>query len=232
MRAMDGPHAPAAPERATPRPGLLMCDDCGAVYRRRLLAPHEAAHCPRCGATIGRGPGLAVDTQLALVLTAAVVFAIANAAPIATLELGGVRTDATLLDDVIESWEHGGPGVALLALATAFVFPLALIALRLHVLLPLAAGRVAPGFAPAMRALHWVTRWSMVEVFLLGVLVTTVRSADVAHVSFGIGIFAWGALALLLTIEQDAGLHRIWRCAQELGAGHAGTDGPQAWGRE
>jgi paraquat-inducible protein A len=205
--------ADAAP---LPRPQLVVCDGCAAVYRRVPLHEHENARCARCGGTLDRGPGPSLQAQLALALAALVVFAIANLWPIVTLELGHARTDATLIGAVRACWQRGDEGVALVTFATAFVFPLALIALRLHVLVPLAAGRLAPGFALAMQALRWATRWSMVEVFVLATLVTIVRSADVARVTVDAGLGGYALLAVLLTFNQDAGLHRIWRRAAEL----------------
>ena len=91
-----------------------------------------------------------------------------------------------------------------------------MILLRLYVLWPLAMGRVARGFVPAMRALRWVTRWSMVEVFMVGTMVAIVKLAGLASVIPGVGIFSYAALTLLLAGIQAAGLHSLWRSAEEL----------------
>jgi len=112
------------------------------------------------------------------------------------------------------TWESDEHLVALLAGATAFVFPLVVIALRLWVLVPLRATRRPAGLVPALRALRWVMRWSMVEVFMLGVLIAVVRSAGISSVVLGPGIFAFGALTLLLTSIQACGLHGLWDVAE------------------
>ena len=67
-----------------------------------------------------------------------------------------------------------------------------------------------------MHALRWVTRWSMIEVFMLGTLVAVVRSAGVASVVPGAGIFAYAALTVLLTASQALGMHRLWRAGAQL----------------
>jgi paraquat-inducible protein A len=105
--------------------------------------------------------------------------------------------------------------VALLAGATALAFPLAVILLRLWILVPLVWGRRSAAFLPAMRALHAVTRWSMVEVFLLGTLVAIVRSAGLASLVPGVGIFSFAVLTVLLTAIHAAGLHGLWQHADE-----------------
>lgn len=207
---------PGSPARGRwiAHPELVVCEECDTVYARRPLAAGDLLRCRRCGATIGRGHWLTVDGQLALTLTALVVFLIASLSPIVTLELGGQHVVATLFEAIDSTWGDD-PLLALLAAATAAGFPLAVIALRLWVLVPLRSGRALPGFAAAMRALRWVLRWSMLEVFMLAVLVAVVRSAGITHVVAGPGIFAYGALVLLLAAIQTSGWHGLWHLAED-----------------
>ena len=199
-------------------PSLVVCEECDAIYARPALSGGGVARCARCGSTLARGHWLSIDGQLALALAALIVFVIGNVAPIVTLDLRGIRSVATLPEAIESTWRNGEPLVALLAFGTAFAFPLAVIVLRLWVLAPLAAGRRAAGFVPAMRALRWVTRWSMVEVFLLGALVAIVRSAGLTYLVTGAGLFAIVALTLLLTAMQASGLDGVWQHAAELPA--------------
>jgi paraquat-inducible protein A len=53
----------------------------------------------------------------------------------------------------------------------------------------------------------------MVEVFMLGVLIAVVRSAGATNVVLGAGIFAYGALTVLLTAIHACGLHGLWQHA-------------------
>jgi paraquat-inducible protein A len=200
------------------RDDLVVCEECDAVYARQPLEAGEDAHCPRCRALLGRGHRLTADGQLALSVAALLVFAMANLWPIVTLDLRGNHSSATLYESIRSTWSAGEPLVAVLAGATAFVFPLFVILLRLYVLVPLALGWRAPGFTAAMRSLRWVTRWSMVEVLMLGVLVAVVRSAGLASTIPGVGLFAFAVLTALLAANQAAGLHRIWQRSSELGS--------------
>lgn len=201
------------PGAAAPVDGYLVCEECDAVYPGQSVASDAVLRCRRCGATLARGHGLPLDGQLALTLAALVVFAIASLSPIVTLDLKGIRSVATLTEATLLTWDSGGHLVALLSAATAFAFPLAVIVLRLWVLVPLVRGRPVPALAPVMRSMRWVLRWSMVEVFMLGVLIAVVRSAGVTNVVLGPGIFAYGALTVLLTAIQAAGLQGLWRQA-------------------
>lgn len=198
-----------------PRHDLVVCEECDAVYRRQVLDSDDVLRCRRCGATIDRGHWLSWDGQLALTLAALVVLMIGSLSPIVTLEMRGLRSVATLFEMTRLTWESGDRAVAALSAATAFAFPLVVIVLRLWVLVPLLAGRRALALIPAMRALRWVMRWSMVEVFMLGVLIAVVRSAGVTTVVLGPGIFAFGALTVMVTAMQASGVHSLWEQATE-----------------
>jgi paraquat-inducible protein A len=199
-------------------PELVVCEECDAMHAWRPLRPGDVARCTRCGAVLGRSHRLALDGQLALAVAALIVFVIGNVSPIVTLDLRGLRSVLSLHEAVIETWNTGQHAVALIAAATAFVFPLAVIATRLWVLVPLALRRRPPGIVPALVALHWVTRWSMVEVFMLGVLIAIVRSAGLAELVLGPGLFGYAALVVLLAANELTSEHRLWQRAAELTA--------------
>lgn len=193
--------------------GYMVCEECDAVFAGLPVASDALLRCRRCGATLARGHALPLDGQLALTLAALVVFGIASLSPIVTLELKGIRSVATLAEATLLTWDSGAQLVALLSAATAFVFPLAVVVLRLWVLVPLVLGRRVPALAPAMRTMRLVLRWSMVEVFMLGVLIAVVRSAGISNVVLGPGIIAYLVLTVLLTAIHAAGLQGLWRQA-------------------
>ncbi len=201
-----------------PRPNLLVCDACDALYARPALAHDTVARCVRCGIPVGRGHRVTLDEQLALAVAALVLLVIANLSPLVSLDLRGQHTAATLLDCVRITWQSGERLVALLAVGTAFVFPLALVVLRLYVLAPLVAGVPPRGFVAAMRMLRWVTQWSMVEVFMLGVLISVVRSAGLAQAGMQPGLFAYAGVMLLLTASIASGQRRLWQRYGEVQA--------------
>jgi paraquat-inducible protein A len=205
------PAMPSLPSATAPEGGYLVCEECDAVYRGRSVASDAVLRCRRCGATLERGHGLPLNGQLGLTLGALLVFLIGSLSPIVTLELKGNHTEASLLAATRLTWEAGSELVALLSLATTFVFPLLVILLRLWVLVPLLRRRAAPQAAAVLRLLRWVQRWSMVEVFMLGVLIAAVRSAGVSHLVLGPGIFAYMTLTVLLTALHAAGLQGLWR---------------------
>ncbi len=211
------PALPLASPALVARPDLQVCNECSAVHARIELARGTVARCTRCNAVLGRRHLMRSQTMLALLIAAMLLMVIGNSAPIVTLDLRGVVSQATLPHSIQLTWEAGQPVIALVTAATAIVFPLFFMLLRLYLLVPLMLGRVPGGFLPGMRLLDFVTRWSMVEVFMMGTMVAVVRSAGLASATPGIGLFAYGALTLLLTTITAAGSQSLWTARGRLG---------------
>jgi paraquat-inducible protein A len=189
---------------------IVVCGQCDAAHRWRLLASNEVARCSRCGAVLGRGHRLGVDALLALTVAALVVLVIANLNPIAILRVQGRFADATLPSAIAATWERGAWLVAIAAAASAIVAPAILIGLRLYLLLPRQFGRLPPGFGICMRLLHDIARWNMVEVLMVAALVSLVRMTSLAQAYAGAGMWAFGVLALLIAALEQGGLRHLW----------------------
>jgi paraquat-inducible protein A len=189
---------------------LVVCEQCGLPHRWQLPTDAAIARCTRCDAILGRAHRLSIDSVLALTVAAAAAYLVAVSAPLMSLSLRGGAETATLPQAIKVAWENGEEIVAVLAAITALLAPAAFIALRLYVLFPLSVARKPPGFAWCVRALHQAGRWSMVEVFTVGVLLSLVRLAGLADASPGPGLFALGALTVLFASIEAAGLKHLW----------------------
>lgn len=197
-------------------PSLIVCEHCDTVYRRQPLARGEVARCAVCDAVLERHQWLGVDVQFALVLTGLIVFVIANVSPIVSLSLSGMTADTTLWGAVIAMWNDGAQIVAVLTALTLFVFPLAQILMHGWVLWFARSGLRAPGFRQAMSALVRVKPWSMIEVFMLGVLVSVVKAHTYFDVVPGAGIWAFGVLTVLVTVFASHDPRNLWDETREI----------------
>jgi paraquat-inducible protein A len=194
-------------------PDLIVCEHCDTVYRRPALAPGEAARCEACGAGLRRAGRLDVDRWLALTVAAAVVYVIANTCPVIRISLQGLHNEATLWQSAMALAHGAAAPIAVPAALSVIVVPLAQILLLGWVLGHARAGRRAPGFAAAMRLLGALRPWSMVEVALLGILVSVIKLSGFLDVAPGAGIWATAALMVLLTLIASRDLHELWALA-------------------
>ncbi|MEO6800206.1 MAG: paraquat-inducible protein A [Rhodanobacter sp.] len=194
---------------------LLICEDCDTVYARRLLQRGEVARCARCGAELDRHRRLSINSLLALILTAMIVFVQANVWPIFTLGLNGQFNATTLWGMIVIMWQQDAQVVSVLAAATLFFFPMAKMLVMGWLLWFARVGRRAPGFAPLMVALHRIGPWTMSEVFVLGALVAIVKAHQFFEVIADPGIYAYGALTLLITIFSGVDMRQLWEQTPE-----------------
>ena len=179
---------------------ILICRDCDTVYRAIPLCRGDVALCRRCGAVLARHFSVNVDSGLALVCAAAIFFAIANLTPILSIDIAGIETKANIWF-AVRSLQQGWISVAAFGLAfTTFLIPGLQIALLFWVLLFARLRYRPPGFAAIMRLLHHTRPWSMTEVFLLGALVAIVKLAKWVPITAGAGIWAIGALTMVLAL--------------------------------
>jgi paraquat-inducible protein A len=177
---------------------LVACHDCDLLCRLGELPEGATATCSRCGAVLRRRRRNSIERTLALTLAAAVLFLVANIFPFLSFEMQGRATETTLATGVGDLWRQGVPQVAVLVAVTAIAAPFAQLTLLLYVLLPLHFGRVPWRMAQMFRLLRRVQPWSMMEVFLVGILVAVTKLLDMAEVVPGLALFAFGGLILVL----------------------------------
>jgi paraquat-inducible protein A len=198
---------------------LIACHGCDLLLIEKPLAERGAtACCPRCGCVLYRGGSGSIETVLALAVAAAILFLITNVFPILGLNIKGHRVDATLVSAAFHLWDEGMPALAVLVGITTVVAPVFELMAFFWLYLPLNFGQRPPGFAPVFLVLRSVHPWGMVEVFMLGVLVSLVKLAHFAEVIPGIGIWAMAALMLVMTaIAAAFDARALWQAWEESG---------------
>lgn len=193
------PTPPRHADDAADAPDLIACRDCDLLQHEVALAPHTDAHCIRCGALLYRGTRVRLDRMLAIMLGSAVLLVASNLFPIATIEVQGSVNATTLTGTALALHEQGRSLVAALVLVTTILVPAIELAAMLYVLVPLRFGHVPRGVAPLFRLVLGIHPWGMMEVFMLGLLVTLVKLADLAKVVPGISLWAFVGLIVLFS---------------------------------
>lgn len=189
----------------------VACPDCDLLQRIPPLQPGDKVRCQRCSCELARRPTDPLDLPLALTIAAAVVFIVANTAPIMGITAVGRHASTTILGGAYQMWVTGEQiTAAIVAFCVVFAPGLYLFFL----LAVLVAVRRPPAPYWIGELLRWglhMQPWSMYEVMLLGVLVALIKIAELASVEVGVGMYALGVLVVLfpaITIGFDP--REVW----------------------
>jgi paraquat-inducible protein A len=177
---------------------LVACHDCDLLQHLGEIPEGATALCVRCGGVLRRRRRNSVERTLALTLAAGVLFVVANSYPFLAFDMKGQVTQTTLVTGVADLWDQGYPEISVLVALTAVVAPLFQISLLAYALLPLHLGHVPWRMAHGLRLLDRVQPWSMMEVFLIGILVAVTKLAGMAQVVPGLALWAFTLLIVVL----------------------------------
>lgn len=208
--------SPASPLQQLPLEQLTACHDCDLLMRRLDLAWEQRARCPRCGCELSVRRIHVQRRSLALVLTALLLFVPANFLPIMQLELFGQRSAETVWSGVQGLYHSGMEVVALVVLLCSMVIPLLKLLCQLAVLLCI-RWRTALGIGRWLyRSYHHLREWGMLEVYLIGILVSMIKLIGMADLNVGAGLFCFiGLLLAQIWLEISMSPQQIWAALED-----------------
>ncbi len=210
---------------------LIACPDCDLLQRLPELAPGRSARCPRCGHIVASRKPDSLNRTLALALAAAVAFVVANAVPMLGLSAAGREASTTVFGGVQVMWEEGEYVVSAIMLVAAIMAPALDIALMLIILLAVRRPLAPWWVGVLLRFSRTIRPWRMVEVMLLGILVSLIKIAELATVITGIAMWAVAALIVLLAaMASNFDPDEVWRrvaWAERSACGHKPRSGAE-----
>lgn len=190
---------------------LVACRACDLLQEMPRLAAGEGACCLRCGHLLAKHSANALERCLALTSAAAVFFLLANTTPLMSLSVVGRSASTTILGGVVEMWHHDQQITAAIVAFCAVLAPGAFLASMLTVLLAARRNPVPRWIGEILRWTRYLHVWSLLEVMLLGLLVSLVKIGQYVHVGTDVGIFSVGALTFLFpAIMTRFDAREIW----------------------
>lgn len=173
--------------------GLAGCHTCGKV------SPLSLGRCPRCGSRLHLRKSRSVERTVAFMLAATALYIPANVLPMMTMVELGESTSNTITGGIAYFWKGGAYPIALVILTASILIPL-LKMVALTWLCLAATGKLHP--SPGLLGkIYWVTelmgRWSMVDIFVVGILVALVQVGNYMTVTPGLGALAFAGVVVL-----------------------------------
>lgn len=199
--------------------GLAGCHTCGKV------SPVALGDCPRCGTHLHLRKPDSIQRTIALMVAAAALYIPANILPIMTVVELGDATENTIISGMMSFWRQGAYPIALVIFTASILIPLLKI-VSLSWLCLAASGKMNP--SPAMLGkIYWFTellgRWSMVDIFVVGILVALVQLGNYMTITPGPGALAFAGVVVLTMLAAMSFEPRLLWDRLEM----AGIDPPQ-----
>lgn len=194
----------------------LACTACDLLQTAPVLPSGGVARCRRCGELLYRDALITWDFSFPLTIAGGILFIVGNVLPIVSLGWQGQYTDATLYGTVHALYEQHRPLVAVLVLFTLIIAPALELGTLTYLLLSVHLHRHAPDLARAFRLWRALREWVLLDVFLLGVLVASVKLKAIADVEIGAALWALaGGVALLTMAVASFDARAYWAKAGE-----------------
>jgi paraquat-inducible protein A len=187
---------------ARPKPPLARCSVCGLVGS---LSSAPRPRCARCGAALLRRRYDSIAQCSALAAAAAILYIPASTLPVMTITLLGADQQTTLFGGVKNLLSPGMWPMALLVFFASVAAPVIRLLALLFLLLS-TKWRLRSHLHDRTllyRVIGRTWRWSMIDIFMLSIVVALVKLGPLATIEPGIGATCFAAVVLLSMFAAD-----------------------------
>jgi paraquat-inducible protein A len=200
-----------------PMSQLIACHGCDLLVDVDGLANGSRASCPRCGHFLTRYQNDAMSRVLAYAIAAIVLLVLAASFPFLSFSSSGLESVMTLGAAPGSLWRYGMPELAIMVAAFIIYLPALLLLLLVSISVPLLFGLRVPWLRFAARGVFTLQNWAMVEVFIIGVIVSLVKIAAMATVVLGISFWAYVAFSICFTLAlATLDRYQCWEMIEAL----------------
>ncbi len=197
----------------------IACQSCDLLLSVAGLNTGESASCPRCGHFLTRKSADPYGNVLAYAISAIILLIMANSYSFLSFSSTGLESVITLRETPGAVWNYGMPVVAILVAAFIIVIPAFILVLLLLLCIPLHEGRYRPWLIPVAKGVFLTQNWSMVEVFIIGVIVSLVKIAAMATIELGISFWAYVGFTICFILAiANLDRYQCWESIEALKA--------------
>ncbi|TWD45884.1 paraquat-inducible protein A [Pseudomonas sp. SJZ131] len=177
--------------------GILMCIECHELNKQQPGIDEQI--CTRCGAQVHARRPNSLKRTWALLITAAILYIPANMLPIMTVSSLGKGDPSTIMSGVIQLAQHGMIPIAAVVFIASILVPtfklvgIALLLFSVQRRQPLSARQRIVMY----RFIEFIGRWSMLDIFVIAILVAVVNFGRLASVEANLGAIAFASVVIL-----------------------------------
>ena len=189
----------------TPAENLHYCHSCQYSFVNPSSDRQGREICPRCFSQIDIPSSIKLQRTWALLLAGIIMLFPANLLPMSVIYLNGAPTADTLMSGVISFMEMGSYFIAFIVFTASIFVPISKVLIMLY-LLVCVHFKLKHSIRWQMRLLHivhFVGRWSMLDLFVLALMMSLVTRGQIIDFSVGTAAFYFGAAVFLTMIAAE-----------------------------
>ncbi|MCF7499581.1 MULTISPECIES: PqiA/YebS family transporter subunit [unclassified Pseudoalteromonas] len=178
--------------------GLKACHVCGQLCNTEV--------CSRCETkTFSRNPN-SIQKAAAWLITSVACYIPANVYPIMYTTSLGDETPSTLIGGVMILWASGSYPIAMIIFLASVVVPLAkaLVLSFLCFMVTRPANRQTKSYTRVYQLTEFIGKWSMIDVFVVAILVALVQLGNLMSVTPGIGTVFFTTMVICQMLAAHA----------------------------
>lgn len=186
--------------------GLARCQHCELLSALPSDTRSGQAHCPRCHSPLHLRRPRSLQRAFALCLAAAVLLVPANMLTIMTVVNLGQGVPDTIMSGIVRLWQADLRAIASVVFIASIVVPIVkILALLLLILVVALRLRLNKQQCTLLyRFVHLIGRWSMLDLFMISILITVVSLGNIATVDTGPAATAFGAAVVLTMLAANS----------------------------
>jgi paraquat-inducible protein A len=190
---------------------VIICPDCDILYSNLHVETGEMTCCYRCGHTINAPQKNSIEKTLVYSLTGLILFIPANFLPIMSLNILGTKGSGSIYESVMTFFDSGYFFVAVIIGLTSLVFPLVKLLILFSVSLCLKIKHYPPSLPLLLRWYQHLDEWGMLEVYMVGILISIIKLYHMAHIHYDPGFFCFiGLLIVAISSSTVMDEHLFW----------------------
>ncbi|PJG86575.1 paraquat-inducible protein A [Conservatibacter flavescens] len=184
---------------------LCCCTNCEYSFEHAILNRKNQPTCPRCLHRINIDDSLILQGTWATLIAGIIMLIPANLLPISSIYLAGAPSADTLMSGVISFINMGSYFVAFVVFTASIFVPISKILIMIYLLLSVHF-QWRHSIKWQMRLLHivhFVGRWSMLDLFVLALMMSLVTRGQIITFSVGPAALYFGAAVFLTMISTS-----------------------------
>jgi paraquat-inducible protein A len=178
----------------------IACHECDLLVSYPKLEPGSVVICPRCDYVLTKRHNNAMDRILAFALSGLIFLLMSSLYPFLSFSSKGQGREVTLLQSIDMLADEHQILLALMILVVVLIIPAAFLMGVLYIVGSLKyRTRLPPQGKQILRFILSLAPWSMVEIFLIGTMVSLVKISSMATITLGMSFWAYILFTVLMT---------------------------------